>query len=205
MEQQTDEQLLEAHRNGTTGAMEILIRRHHDDLLRFLLHLTGNRAIADDVFQEAFLQIHLSAGTFDTSRRFKPWLFTIAANKARDVLRKNARRRTLDLDAPLGDSQGDGTFVDLLEVGESTPLQMLDAADRDAMVQRVVGEMPLLLREILLLGYFQKMSYNQIADALSIPLGTVKSRLHSAVAAFAKRWKAELEQQGKSNGRSEAR
>jgi RNA polymerase sigma-70 factor, ECF subfamily len=201
LEQQTDEQLLEAHRTGVAGAMEVLIRRHHDDLLRFLLHLTGNRAIADDVFQEAFLQIHLSASTFDTSRRFKPWLFTIAANKARDVLRKNARRRTLDLDAPLGDGQGDGTFVDLLEIGESTPLQTLDAADRDAMVQRVVAEMPLLLREILLLGYFQKMSYNQIADALSIPLGTVKSRLHSAVAAFAKRWKAELEQQAKADGK----
>ena len=193
MEARTDEQLLEAYRRGESSALETLIRRHHDDLLRFLYHLTGNKALADDVFQETFLQIHLSSGTFDVSRRFKPWLFTIAANKARDQLRKNARRKALDLDAPVGGAAAggeQGTFVDLLAMEGPGPAETIDVAERDAMVQRAVAEMPVLLREILLLGYFQKMSYSQIADALNIPLGTVKSRLHSAVASFAKKWEA---------------
>ena len=56
------------------------------------------------------------------------------------------------------------------------------------MVQAAVGDLPLGLREVLLMAYFQKMSYSQIADALDIPLGTVKSRLHAAVAAFARKW-----------------
>lgn len=190
MEQRTDEQLLEAYRSGETGALEVLVHRHHDDLLRFLYRLTGSRTLAEDVFQEAFLQVHLSSASFDVSRRFKPWLFTIAANKARDMLRKNARRRTLDLDAPVGGSGGEATFVDLMEIDGLTPQEGALDGERDAKVQQVVSELPLLMREILLLAYFQKMSYSQIADALEIPLGTVKSRLHSAVAAFAKKWEA---------------
>ncbi|MCU0688693.1 MAG: RNA polymerase sigma factor [Phycisphaerales bacterium] len=198
MDQRTDEQVLESYRRGEAAALEVLIRRHHDDLLRFLYRLTGSRTLAEDVFQETFLQIHLSAGTFDVTRRFKPWLFTIAANKARDMLRKNARRRTLDLDAPVGGGASGGggggsgggevTFIDLMEIDGLTPAEGVLDAERDAKVQQVVSELPLLMREILLLAYFQRMSYSQIAEALDIPLGTVKSRLHSAVAAFAKKW-----------------
>jgi RNA polymerase sigma-70 factor (ECF subfamily) len=201
VEQRTDEQLLDAYRRGETPALEVLVRRHHDDLLRFLYRLTGSRTTAEDVFQEAFLQVHLSASTFDASRRFKPWLFTIAANKARDHLRKNARRRTLDLDAPIGrlgrgssggggggGGGGEAAFVDLMELEGLTPPQAYDESQRDAKVQEAISSMPLLMREILLLAYFQRMSYSQIADAPDIPLGTVKSRLHSAVASFAKAW-----------------
>jgi len=66
----------------------------------------------------------------------------------------------------------------------------MERAEEGAVVKAVVDEMPPALREILLLSYFQKLSYAQIADALQIPLGTVKSRLHSAVANFAERWRA---------------
>jgi RNA polymerase sigma-70 factor (ECF subfamily) len=70
------------------------------------------------------------------------------------------------------------------------PDRALDQAERDQLVQRAVDSLPATLREILLLAYFQRMPYNQIAEALHIPLGTVKSRLHAAVAAFAKSWQA---------------
>lgn len=197
--ERTDEELVSDYRGGDTPAFELLIRRHHDDLMRFLVRLVGNRTVAEDAFQETFLQVHLSAETFDTARRFKPWLFTIAANKGRDALRRSARRRTLDLSAPIGggrggaenhDGSGSGakTYVDLMEVDVPQPGAAMDDLERSQLVQRAVDELPWSLREILLLAYFQRMSYNQIADSLNIPLGTVKSRLHSAVAAFAKKW-----------------
>jgi len=194
----TDEELLTDYRSGDTAAFEQLIQRFHDDLMRFLVRLVGNRAVAEDAFQETFLQVHLSAESFDATRRFKPWLFTIAANKGRDALRRNARRRTLDLSAPIAggrgaensESGGARTYVDLMEVDVPAPGAAMDDMERSRLVQRAVDELPWSLREILLLAYFQRMSYNQIADALEIPLGTVKSRLHSAVAAFAKKWQA---------------
>ena len=195
----SDEELVIRYRRGETAAFEELVRRHHDDLIRFLVRLVGNRAVAEDAFQETFLQVHLSADTFDATRRFKPWLFTIAANKGRDALRRNARRKTLDLSAPIsgsgggssgGDDGGSRTFVDLMEIDVPPPDAALGSEEVGRQVQRAVEELPWSLREILLLAYFQRMSYSQIADALEIPLGTVKSRLHSAVAAFAKKWQA---------------
>lgn len=186
----TDEQLLEAYRTGEAAAFRTLIERHQDELLRFLIRLTGSRSAAEDVFQETFLQVHLSADTFDATRRFRPWLFTIAANKARDHLRKRARRQTLDLSAPVpgSDSRSGATFVDLMEVDIPPPDSAMDAAERDRMVQEAIDRLPWSLKEILLLAYFQRLSYAQIADELQIPLGTVKSRLHSAVASFARSW-----------------
>lgn len=189
--EQTDEQLLAAHRSGDSAAMPELINRYQGDLLRFLHRLTGDRAMAEDAFQEAFLQVHVSSGTFDMGRKFRPWLFTIAANKARDHLRKKGRRQELPLSAPVGGSGADGrqtTFVDLLQVDLPGPDDGLEREERDRLVQATLDSMPYRLREILLLAYFQRLSYAQIAEELGIPLGTVKSRLHASVAGFAKRW-----------------
>ena len=183
----TDEQLAGAVRDGDERALETLIERYQDDLLRFLYRLIGDRQGAEDVLQETFLQVHISADSFDTSRRFRPWLFTIAANKGRDLLRKRSRRRTLDLSAPVGDADGT-TFVDLMEIDVPSPDAAMGEADRDRKVQRAIDRMSPVLREILLLAYFQRLSYAQIAEDLGVPLGTVKSRLHAAVASFAKHW-----------------
>lgn len=188
----SDEQLFERYREeGQESALRELIDRHRDDLYRFLYRLLGDRAAAEDVFQEAFLQIHLSADKFDTSRRFRPWLFTIAANKGRDYLRRKGRRQELELSAPVGRGESGGTrFVDLMEVDIPAPDAGLRREELDELVQKALAGMSPLLREILLLAYFQRLSYAQVAEDLGIPLGTVKSRLHAAVASFAKQWQA---------------
>lgn len=194
MEQTSDEVLFEQYRGGDRASLRTLIERHQQELMRFLIRLTGDAAGAEDVFQEAFLQIHLSADTFDPTRRFRPWLFTIAANKARDYLRRKGRRRTLELSAPVDGgadgSDGAGSFVDLMEVDVPAPDARLDEEQTSQRVQAALDQLPPLLKEILLLAYFQRLSYAQIHDELGIPLGTVKSRLHAAVAAFAKSWQA---------------
>ncbi len=192
----TDEQLIQRVRGGDRTAFRTLIERYEVELLNFLIRLVGDRAAAEDVFQEAFLQVHQSIGSFDVERTFRPWLFTIAANKGRDYLRKKGRQRTVDLSAPVssggspGDDSGGATFVDLMQVDIPGPGEALDDQERDRRVQEAVQSLPLSLREILLLSYFQKLSYSQIAEELQIPLGTVKSRLHAAVASFAKKWKS---------------
>jgi RNA polymerase sigma-70 factor (ECF subfamily) len=185
--QTTDEQLFERYRAGDTEAFRTLIERYHDDLYRFLYRLLGDRVAAEDVFQEAFLQVHVSAHSFDASRRFRPWLFTIAANKGRDYLRKKGRRQTMDLSAPVSGDDGSrgATFVDLMKIDTPSPDAGLDKQETDRLVQAALGRMSPTLREILLLAYFQRLSYAQIAEDLGIPLGTVKSRLHAAVASFA--------------------
>ena len=186
---ETDAQLLEAHRSGREDAFEVLVRRYRPELLPYLIRFVRSRAAAEDVFQETFLQIHLSAASFDVTKRFKPWLYTIASNKARDLLRKNKRRHTVPLSAGVG-RDGDGpAFVDLMDSGLPRPADI--AADRDLaeQVRETVEGLPDHLREVLLLAYFQHFAYREIAEMLSIPLGTVKSRLHAAVGTFAQSWK----------------
>ncbi|MBS0189232.1 MAG: sigma-70 family RNA polymerase sigma factor [Planctomycetes bacterium] len=193
MKEVTDEKLFDLFRRGDLGAFRKLMERYKDDLLRFLYRLVGDRTAAEDVFQETFLQIYQSSDTFDIERRFRPWLFTIAANKGRDYLRKKLRRQEVDLLAPVGKDSSDGSgamFVDLLEVDVEKPDAQMDRSERDKLVQQALGGLSPTLKEILLLAYFQRLSYVQIAEELGIPLGTVKSRLHAAVAAFAKRWQA---------------
>ena len=184
----TDEELVEDYLEGDAPAFRVLIDRYHDPLMGFLTRLTGQRQTAEDVFQDTFLQLHQSLETFDSSRRFKPWLFTIAANKGRDALRRIQRRPAVSLSATI-DEAGEGrSFVDLMGNDEPDIAQRLTDDERSALVQRAVDRLSPRLREVLLLAYFQRMSYAQIAEVCSIPLGTVKSRLHAAVSGFAKRW-----------------
>jgi RNA polymerase sigma-70 factor (ECF subfamily) len=187
----TDEQLLLDYRAGDKPAFATLMQRYQRELYHFLVRFLGDRAAAEDVFQESFLQVHQSAGQFDPSRRFRPWLFTIAANKARDLIRSQARRPTNPLQASINSSDDDsGEFIDLMEAASSLPGEPMEREELQQQVQKTVMAMPEHLREILLLSYFHQFPYKQIGDILDIPLGTVKSRLHAAVAYFADRWRS---------------
>jgi len=187
----SDEELLEAYRNGDKASFQHLVERYQRELFHFLVRFLGDRAAAEDVFQESFLQVHQSAEQFDLQRRFRPWLFTIAANKARDLMRSQARRPTNPLQASIspGDDES-GQFIDLMESAASLPSEPMEKRELQGLVHGTVMAMPEHLREILLLSYFHQFPYKQISDILNIPLGTVKSRLHAAVAYFADRWRA---------------
>ncbi len=203
-DRRTDEELVEDYLDGEVAAFQTLIERYHDPLMRFLIRLMGGRAAAEDAFQETFLQLHQSLDSFDPSRRFKPWLFTIAANKGRDALRRKARRPTVSLSAGIDDA-GDRSFVDLMEIDLPPVDADLQSAETAERVQRAVDRLSPRQREILLLAYFQRMSYAQMSEVCGIPLGTVKSRLHSAVAAFAKAWEAENQAADASENPNETR
>jgi len=187
----SDEQLLLRYTQGHAEAFEELVGRYRQELYQFLRRFVGDAALAEDVFQETFLQVHLSAGGFDVSRRLKPWLFTIAANKARDALRSRFRRPAAELDAEVSRSGSEPTrFVDLMPADVPQPTETLQNQETAAAVQNIVGRMPVSLRTVLLLSYFHEFPYKEIAEMLEVPLGTVKSRLHVAVKEFARRWKA---------------
>ena len=100
-----DEQLLADHCRGERASFAELVRRYERQLYCFLFRLLGERGAAEDVCQETLLQVHRSAGDFDTELRFRPWFFTIAANKARDLIAFRARRPALSLHAA-GRSRG---------------------------------------------------------------------------------------------------
>ena len=185
----TDEQLLQQYSQGHTEAFEELIRRYRRELYHFLYRFLGDRMLVEDVFQETFLQLHLSSGKFDYSKRLKPWLFTIAANKARDALRRKARQTASELDAEIASHEEQAArFVDIMPADIPTPDETIENQEISSIVQTIVQQMPENLRMVLLLSYFEDFTYKEMAEILGIPLGTVKSRLHAAVKDFTRRW-----------------
>ena len=186
----TDGQLLQRYLDGESEAFGTLVRRYEKPLYGFLSRFCGDGALAEDVFQETFLQVYRSAGMFDADRPFRPWLFTVAANKARDAMRKRGRRSEAPLDAPVGNGQGrPTTFADLLASEMPSPDEISVNQETRRDVQALVQELPEHLREVLALSYFKELPHKEIAEILDVPVGTVKSRLHAAVRAFAEKWK----------------
>lgn len=192
----TDEMLLQRHLDGDEQAFEALVKRYRRELFNFLARFTGNSALAEDVFQEAFLQVHISAARFDMSRRLKPWLFTIAANKARDALRSRSRRQAAPLDASVGGDDEHGSYADLMPANVPQPDESILNLETRRVVLEIVSQMPASLKTVLLLCYFHDFPYKDIAEMLSVPLGTVKSRLHAALKDFGRRWQVAAKRLG---------
>ena len=188
----TDSELLTRYMAGEEGAFRELVNRYKNSLYAFLRRFLNQQDLVEDVFQETFLQLYMSKESFDTSRPLRPWLFTIAANKAKDALRKMQRQPSIDLGAiaDAGDVSIDDV-VNLLDSYKTTPVEEVSKDETAQRVREIIANMPEKLRGILILAYFEQFSYKQMAEILSIPIGTVKSRLHTAVAHFTKKWKAE--------------
>jgi len=189
----SDAELLSRYTAGEDAAFREIVNRYKNSLYAFLRQFLNRHDLVEDVFQETFLQLYTSRSSFDTNRPLRPWLFTIAANKAKDALRKWQRTSTVSI-GTMADSQ-DLSFEEMLNTvtSDSTlPYEELQKDETASRVGQIIADMPENLREILGLAYFQGFSYKQMADILSIPIGTVKSRLHTAVGRFAKEWKASV-------------
>jgi RNA polymerase sigma-70 factor, ECF subfamily len=187
----SDAELLERYAAGDEDAFAQIIARYKDGLYAFLRRFLNQQDLLEDVFQETFLQLFSSRDSFDTSRALRPWLFTIAINKARDALRKQQRTAATSLGTlsePADMSISDA--VNTLTSYEITPYDEVEKSETAERVRQVIATLPENLREILVLGYFEQFSYKQMAEILGIPIGTVKSRLHTAVVQFTGKWQA---------------
>lgn len=191
LEKYTDAELLKRYREGDEVAFREIVDRYKNSLYSFLRRFLNRQGLVEDVFQETFLQLFASRESFDVDRPLRPWLFTIAANKAKDALRKMQRHSSMSLGA-IADS-GDVTVDDVVNILSSYKTTPSDEVTKDETARRVreiIAEMPENLRGILILAYFEQFSYKHMAEILSIPIGTVKSRLHTAVMHFTKKWNA---------------
>lgn len=171
----TDETLARRVQTGDRAAFAALVERHYDALFGYLYRLTArsanaDRALAEDLVQETCLRAFRRIDTYDPARPFKAWLYGIATHAARDhVARADSRRvqnADEDFDAPASDGAPDAALI---------------AVDEMQAVIAAVAALPDLHREVVILFYYQSLSLQAIADALDIPLGTVKSRLSNAV------------------------
>ncbi|MDB5310715.1 MAG: sigW 1 [Gemmataceae bacterium] len=186
----SDEQLLARLRDGDRGVFGPLVRRYERELYGYLRRYIGDDDLADDVFQNTFVQVFLKIQQYEPGRPARPWLYAIATNQAIDALRKKNRRADRRADALVApDDDGEPRpLFELIPSPDSGPPDQADRAEQRELVRAAVDRLPDLLRQVVLLAYFQGMKYRDIADALDIPVGTVKSRLHAALVKLTEEW-----------------
>ena len=160
----SDEDLMAAVASGDETALAALIDRYAARMHAYLLRYSGNREDADDLLQETWMRVARSASRFDTARRFRSWIYGIATNLARDLFRRRTTRER--------------ALLDLATQPPAAP--NADSVDRGELRERI-AKLPENMRAVLLLRYFEGMSEVEMAEALNVPGGTVKSRLHAAI------------------------
>jgi RNA polymerase sigma-70 factor (ECF subfamily) len=186
----TDEELLARYRAGYTAAFTELVRRYERELYNYLRRYLGDATLAEDVFQNTFLQLHLKLDLYEKGRLVRPWLYTIATHQAIDAMRKVGRHQAVSLDAKApSHDESSNSFVDLLEGNETDPLEGLQASERQQWVRDAVEQLAPYLRSVVVMAYYQRLKYREIAEILNIPVGTVKSRLHAAIAKLSSVWR----------------
>lgn len=182
--ERTDEELLLEYRSRSDRrAFEELVRRYEKELYGYLRHYLGDAEMADDVFQQTFLQVHQKCDQFEEGRKVRPWLYTVATNQAIDYQRRNRRHKIISLDRRLQNSnEGEmGTLIDVLDGEEAGPSEEAESAELQDQLRAAIDELPEQTKQVVLLVYFKGLKYREAADILDIPVGTVKSRLHAAI------------------------
>ena len=188
----TDEQLLARLRAGERDLFGALVRRYERELFGYLRRYLGDDDLADDVFQNTFVQVYVKIRQYEPGRPVRPWLYAIATNQAIDALRRRGRRADQRADAATtADEDGQPRpLFELLPASGDGPPESADRAEQRELVRAAVGRLPELLRQVVVLAYFQGLKYRDVAEVLEIPVGTVKSRLHAALARLTEEWNA---------------
>jgi RNA polymerase sigma-70 factor (ECF subfamily) len=175
----TDEALLLRYRDqGDQQAFQELVRRFEPELYHYLWRYLHNASLAEEVVQAAFLRLHEHRHDFQPDHRVRPWLYTIATHLAIDALRRRGRHPAVSLDTEHGE---DATLLDLLMGPSDDPATALEDEEQQQWLRHAMAELPPHLREPLNLVYLGGMKYNDAAEKLGVPLGTLKSRLHEAL------------------------
>lgn len=174
MDPQSDEQLVEESRKGSRETFSELVRRHQGAVYSICYRTVGDPLEAEDLAQETFLRLYRALGKFRRGARLRPWLHKIAVNVCLDALRKR-KDPTLSLD-----ELSEGGRVPPTPHGETLPEEALLARDLQARVQQALLQLPGDYRMVLVLRYLEELSYQEIADALGVPVSTVETRVFRA-------------------------
>lgn len=181
-EQARQESLAVAHRlkQQEAGLLDELIVRYQHRLLRYLLFLTSNRELAEDLFQDVWMRVLVRGAQFNGQARFETWLFTIARNLVIDQRRK----RTMSSLDELVDCKNDDDRPMSFEVSDNdpTPFDRFSSLEDRERIAAALLELDTLHREVLVLRFHEELSLEEIAKVTRAPLSTVKSRLYRGLA-----------------------
>jgi RNA polymerase sigma-70 factor, ECF subfamily len=171
-------QIAQGLRRRDPDLLDALIEQYQHRLLRYLLHLTGNRAVAEDLFQEVWVRVLEKGHQYDGRNRFVTWLMSIGHNVAIDYLRKRSPASLDEMQDP-----EDGAPFEPPSPGPS-PYEQVETQQQQERFAEALERVPPLFREVLVLRFQEQMKLEEIAKLVHIPLATVKTRIYRGVIAL---------------------
>jgi len=182
----SDEELVAAFQAGDVAAFDTLVGRWDRKIRGVIFRLVGSHEEARDVSQETFLKAYRALGTFKKEARFSSWLYQIAVNATRDRLRRRRRRADLSLE------DVDESAESALRDASPSAFELMESGDLSRLVAAAMAALPEEQREVVILKEYQGLTFPEIADALDVPLSTVKTRLYRGLGQL----RVRLERQG---------
>ncbi|MCS6860026.1 MAG: sigma-70 family RNA polymerase sigma factor [Abditibacteriales bacterium] len=192
-----EQALLARCRANDLLAFEEVVHRYKNKVHNYIARMVNDADDAEDLTQDVFVKAFISLGSFRGEASLQTWLYRIATNLCIDRARRRKRQRwdTMSLDEPVRDDEDDEIGRDVPDV-EADPYRHLERKELRQQVRRALGRLSEKLRAVIVLYDVQGLSYEEIAQVLGCPLGTVKSRLFNARAELAKHLKPYLYGEG---------
>lgn len=181
LERRDDAALLLALKSGEFAAFSELVDRHQRSLINFFYHLCWDRQAAEDCAQEVFLRLYSHLDTYEPQAKFTTFLFRIARNLWIDRVRSAAvhgKPASLDSRADGGEGRSLGERVPSRSL---SPVEILAKEEQQVALQRALDRLPEEQRAVVILSEIQGLKYQDIGAILDVPVGTVKSRMHTAM------------------------
>ena len=170
--------LIERCKRGDLAAFNDLVRKYEKQVYNFAYRLTGNYDDANDVAQDAFLRVFNAIGSFRGDASFSTWLFRITTNVFLDERKRAKAHPQASLDEYL--ELGESSVTRQIEDPSPTPEAVLEESERAQILSNAVSDLPEYQRAMITLYHGQQKSYEEIAEIMDLPIGTVKSRLNRA-------------------------
>jgi RNA polymerase sigma-70 factor (ECF subfamily) len=182
----TDEQLFKRYTDGDEAGFQLLVQRYEPRIQGFLRKRLSDEERVEDLTQDTFLRIHRARDSYDPARKFSTWIHTIANNLLKNEFRNRSRRRETVFSSLRPEASATGAASRPLEFrsGEADPEQSAYRSELREAIDQAIERMdehhriPFVMREV------EDRSYEEIAEAIGIPVGTVKSRLNRARSSF---------------------
>ena len=168
MDSRTDEEIALSVQNGDSESFGLLVERYEEKMMRYAGKFFFDNANAKDIVQEVFIKTYTNIQSFNTERKFSPWIYRIAHNELVNTIKKKSREPILYFDP-------DTLFPHPFSKEE--PGQSYESREVKEALNKSLNDLNPLYREPLILHYFEEMDYREIAEILQIPVGTVGVRL----------------------------
>lgn len=172
----TDEELIkELQDNNTLEAYEILVKRYKDSLINFVYRFVGDKDTSYDIVQDTMIKFYINKDSYKSFAKFSTWIYTIAANLAKNELKRKKRRVVFSIGSSSND---DDKPIEYEDKNSMMPDKYTDTEIKSKIIQNALLKIKPVYREMVILRDIQEFSYEEIAEMKNMSIGTVKSRIN---------------------------